>query len=311
MRTAEQKLLNAVSRPEIYREVVVPSQDADIVLSVWEGAAAQPVVLFLPGTMTHPLFYEEFLTALAESGVTTVGLHAQGHGKSPRARRPLTFSTLVRNAVDAVTWCRDTYPDRALAVLGSSQGGIVAMALAARDHRIDAVFAHNILDPSLPSSIEITRFPAWLAPAYPLLLASFRIAARVAPNAQVPFDAYLDINRVCRDHSNAEFFYTDPLGLRSYPLVFMASLFTADLSGMRNGSITCPVTVVAGRGDPLFPLAYTEQVFAGIVARRKELLVIDSEVHLLFNEDTEAVLWPLLARLRALTREPTSTRSAS
>jgi hypothetical protein len=80
----------------------------------------------------------------------------------------------------------------------------------------------------------------------------------------------------------------------------MASLFTADLSGMRDGSITCPVTVIAGRGDPLFPLAYIRQVFGRVVAPRKELLVLDSDVHLLLNEDLGTVLPSLLERLRAV-----------
>lgn len=84
------------------------------------------------------------------------------------------------------------------------------------------------------------------------------------------------------------------------PLAFMASLFGTDLSGMRNGSITCPVVVIAGSGDPLFPLDYTRQVYAGIVAPTKELLVVDSGVHLLFNEDIDAVLPPLLDRLAYL-----------
>ncbi len=174
------------------------------------------------------------------------------------------------------------------------------MALASADHRIDAMFAHNVLDPALASTIEITRFPRWLARAYPAVLTAFRGAARVAPSVPVPFDAYLDIRRVCRDQANAEYFYTDPLGRRSYPLAFLASLFTADLSGMRDGSITCPVTVIAGRGDPLFPLASTRQVFSRIVAPRKELLVVDSDVHLLFNEDLPTVLPPLLERLRTV-----------
>jgi hypothetical protein len=54
-------------------------------------------------------------------------------------------------------------------------------------------------------------------------------------------------------------------------------------------------------GDPLFPLAYTEQVFARIAAPSKELLVVDSDAHLLFNEALDAVLPPLLDRL---TRRP-------
>ena len=300
MRSAEQKLLNAVQRPEAYREVVIWSAGARIVLSVWDGSAEAPVVLFLPGTMAHPLFYEEFLDALNRDGLTVVGLHGQGHGKSPRGRRSLTFGSLVENARDAITWTRKTFPGRPLAVVGSSQGGIIAMALASADHRLDAVFAHNIIDPALPSTMQITRFPRWLARAHPAVLTAFRAVARVAPSAPVPVGAYLDIRRVTRDEATLEYFNTDPLGRRSYPLQFMASLFTADLSGMRDGSITCPVTVLAGRGDPLFPLGYIRQVFDSVVAPRKELLVLDSDVHLLFNEDLATVLPPLLERLRAV-----------
>ena len=73
--------------------------------------------------------------------------------------------------------------------------------------------------------------------------------------APVPVGAYLDIRRVSCDQATLEYFDTDPPGRRSYPLGFMASPFTADLSGMRDGSITCPVTVIAGRGDPLCPPA--------------------------------------------------------
>jgi alpha-beta hydrolase superfamily lysophospholipase len=131
MRSAEQKMLNAVQRPEAYREVVLGSAGARIVLSVWDGATGMPVVLFLPGTMTHPLFYEESLDALSHAGLTVAGLHGQGHGKSPRSRRPLTFASLVENARDAVTWIRQTFPGRPLAVVGSSQGSVVAIALAA------------------------------------------------------------------------------------------------------------------------------------------------------------------------------------
>lgn len=300
VRSAEQKILNAVQRPEVYREVMLRSAEARIVLSVWDAPAGTPVVLFLPGTMTHPLFYEEFLDAVNRAGLTVVGLHSQGHGKSPRVRRPLTFASLMENARDAVTWIDQTFPRLPLAVVGSSQGSIPAMALAADDQRLDAVFAHNVLDPALPSTIQVTRYPRWLARSYPAVLAAIRAAGLIAPSVAVPFGAYLDIRRVCRDESIAEYFYTDPLGRRSYPLRFLAGMFTADLAGMRDGSITCPVTVVTARSDPLFPLAYIREVFSRIVAPHKELLVLDSDVHLLFNEDLTTVLPPLLERLQAV-----------
>lgn len=298
MRTAEQKMLNAVQSPGPYREVVIGSGGVSIVLSVWDGAPGEPVVVFLPGTMTHPLFYEDFLDALSRDGLTVVGLHAQAHGKSPRTRRPLTFGTLVRNAADAVAWTRGAYPGRPVAVLGSSQGGILAVALAAR-HPVDAVFAHNVIDPALPGTIAITRFPRWLSRFYPGAIAGIRAAARVAPGLPVPFGAYLDIHRVCQDAANAAYFYSDPLGRRSYPLRFMASLLAAELPA-REGGIRCPVTVIAGRGDPLFPLGYIRQVFGQIAAPQKDLLIVDSDAHLLFNEDLDAVLPVLLPRLHAV-----------
>ncbi len=307
MRTPGDKLLNNVERPNAYREVLISSGGSTIVLSVWDGRPDRPAVVFLPGTMTHPLFYEEFLDALNQTGLTVVGVHSQGHGKSPRTRQPLTFDRLLTNARDAVVWTRHDFPDAPIAVLGSSQGGVVAMALAAAGEHFDIVIAHNILDPSLASSVEITRFPRWLRHVYPTVVQALVALGRVAPRVPVPFDAYLDIKRVCRDEANAEYFHTDPLGRRSYPLGFMATLLSVDLTGMHDGSIRCPLLVVAGRGDPLFPLSYTRKVYEGIVAPHKELLILESKVHLLFNEDLDVVLPPLLERLARLESRPSDT----
>jgi alpha-beta hydrolase superfamily lysophospholipase len=83
MRTQAQRLLNAVSRPEVYEEVLIEPSGVAFVLSLWAGGSGAPCVVFLPGTMTHPLFYEEFLDGLARTGYNVVGVHFQGHGKSP------------------------------------------------------------------------------------------------------------------------------------------------------------------------------------------------------------------------------------
>ena len=87
----------------------------------------------------------------------------------------------------------------------------------------------------------------------------------------------------------------------------MATLLSADLTGMSDGSISCPVLVVAGRGDPLFPLSYTREVYDRIVASHKELLILESKVHLLFNEDIDVALPPLLGRLAHLESRPFDT----
>ena len=296
MRTADQRTLNAVQRPAAYREVLIDSGGLPVALSVWNGPSGAPVVLFLPGTMTHPLFYEEFLDALNRTGLGVVGLHPPGHGKSPRLhRRRLTYRDLVRSAVDALTWVRREYPTSPAVVLGSSQGGVLALAVAAWSTGASAVFAHNVLDPALPSTLRVTRTPAALSPAYGPLRRGIGVLGRVAPRIPVPFDAYLDIPRVCSTPQVTDQFYTDPLGLRSYPLGLLAEMITTELPGPAR----CPVVVIAANGDPLFDLPYTREVFQRIQAPRKELLILDSDEHLIFTQALDVVLPVLVPRLKA------------
>ena len=278
---------------------MIVSAGAPIVLSVWRGDPGAPTVVFLPGTMTHPLFYAEFLDGLNRRGLSVVGVHYQGHGKSPRVGSRPRWANLVANATDAVDWAADQL-DGPVVLLGSSQGGVLAMAVAAHSRRLALVAAHNVLDPSLPESLMVSRLPGWLVGGYRPLLAGLRLAARLAPELPVPFWAYLDLDRVCGQPDTRRRFLTDPLGLRAYPLGFLAELVTADLSGMRDGSIRCPVLVIAATGDPLFSFAYTRRVFDRIVAPSKELLVFEVDRHLLFNECVQLVTDPLVDRIRRL-----------
>ena len=75
-------MLNEVQRPGAYRDDLIGAPGT-VALSVWEPDPGAPTVVFLPGTMTHPSFYEEFLDALSRAGLGVVGLHPAGHGKSP------------------------------------------------------------------------------------------------------------------------------------------------------------------------------------------------------------------------------------
>lgn len=311
MSTRDQRRLNAVQRPDAYQEVLIDSAGLPIVLSVWEGNPAMPAVLFLPGTMTHPLFYEEFLDSLNRAGHTVVGVHLAGHGKSPRPRwHLLTFDDLVRSGVDALAWVRSEYPGAPAAILGSSQGGVLALAIAAQPTGAAAVFAHNVLDPALPDTVTVTRAPRWLATAYPRLRPLIGALGRLAPGFPVPFGAYLDITRVSRDPDVVDRFYTDPLGLRSYPLGLLAGMLTTDLPGPAQ----CPVVVICATGDPLFSLAYTRQVFARLDAPSKELVVVDSDQHLLFVEALDVAVPAVLRLLSTLPpttyREPRRSKAA-
>jgi hypothetical protein len=67
----------------------------------------------------------------------------------------------VVNAADAVDWAAD-HLDGLVVLLSSSQGGILAMTVAARNRRLALVAAHNLLDP-LPARVADDQPITWLA----------------------------------------------------------------------------------------------------------------------------------------------------
>jgi len=296
MRDIEQVILN-LSGYDNYREVLIESTGTKIALSLYHAGDNRPCIIFIPGTMTHPLFYDDFLTLLARAGFNIAGVHLLSHGKSPRDKMLFTFADMLQNIRDSVRYCLDNISSDVI-LLGSSQGGILSLAAAGTDSRIKAVFPNNVLLPSLSSSIYITRFPRFLKPFHRPLTSLIKLIARIAPGIQLPPSFYLDFDRVSRSKALVDLFFSDPLNLTSYPLCFLASLFTADMKSISDGSIKCPVVVIASTGDTLFPYDYCLEVYKKIAAPRKEMLVFNEPYHLIFNESLDRIIGPLVEKLK-------------
>ncbi|HEX2916130.1 MAG TPA: alpha/beta hydrolase [Chloroflexia bacterium] len=172
------------------------------------------------------------------------------------------------------------------------------MAVAGDNSKVQAVFAHNILDANDAESLSITRFPHWLKPYYSLLQKSMRLGAKLLPRLSLPIGFYLQDSRIFREKSLLEQFYQDPLNLTAYPLYFLASLFSADTGFLSAGKIKCPVVVISASGDTLFSRSYTQRVFQRIVAPSRQMLEFELNNHLIFNECLEEILPGLLDKLR-------------
>lgn len=280
-----------------YTEHAIQSGYATILLSVWRSAPGAPSIVFLPGTMLHPLMYDEALEALARARFNVVGVHFQGHGKSPRSREPYTFDDLIRNTQDAIGYAAAQF-DGPVFLLGSSQGGILALEVASRDDRVRAVFAHNILLPQRPDAIRVTRFPRWLARWHRPMLALIRGAARVFPRLPVPAGAYLNLGRAFRAAATRDRYFRDPLSLKTYPLAFLASFFSYRISPISR----CPVVLICAKGDPLFPFDYQQQMYDLIEAPAKELLAFDLDHHLILNDCVAEVMPVLVEKLSHMVR---------
>lgn len=283
----------------VYDEVTIASGGVPIVLSRYLYDWDAPVIVFLPGTMVHPLFYDSFLAKLARKGFNVIGIHFISHGKSPRIKTRFVFNDLLQNVYDTIGYCRANFSG-ALFLLGSSQGGILATE-AADDKRIRAVFAHDTVLPELPESAVLLRFPGSLQRLVEPFRKLVKIVADVFPGLPVPITLYLETDRVTPNPAVRKRFRDDPLCRKSYPLVFLASLFHADMHVATDGSMATPYILIAAKGDPLFPFDYIKQVYDRIVAPKKELMVFDLPYHILFIEEEaeDTVLEPIVQKIRS------------
>ena len=279
-----------------YKEVQILSDEAPIILSIWEASPQSPTIMFLPGTMSHPLMYQPFLEGLCKCGFHVVGVHYISHGKSPRTEKNYDMDDLAQNVSDAATYAISEYGEN-IALMGSSQGGILAAMVAGKDHRFKALFPHNIMLTTLKETMSLTKFPQWTHHFMKVIQASFRVGAFLFPKMKVHPNAYLDFNKVFHSEKARQECFGDPLLLPNYPLHFVASLFNADLSCLENGSLKCPVMVITASGDPLFSLSYTRKVFDLINAPQKELLVLNADRHMLFNEEVDCTLKAIQGKL--------------
>ena len=295
MRTEIDKYLNN-SGYENYKETLIYSNGTKIALSIYESRTDDPCIIFIPGTMTHPMFYDDFLTLLAKKKFNVIGVHPISHGKSPRDKSKYNFDGMIENVINSISYCINNYNNQVI-LMGSSKGGILSIAAAGIDNRIKAVFPHNILLPSLSDSIKVTSFPDYFEVFYNLIPILMNIGAKILPELQIPITAYLDLDRIFTVEETKRQFYQDPLGLTKYPLFFLSSLFSADLDLITDGSIKCPVIVIASKGDTLFPYEYCCKVFEKINAPEKEMLVFDEPHHLIFNESINDVIDPIINKL--------------
>jgi alpha-beta hydrolase superfamily lysophospholipase len=264
----------------IYSEHEIKSGGSNIVLSVWEPPAPEAAIVFIPATMVHPLFYEALLSGFAERGYAVVGVHPVGHGKSPRNIKRYTISDIVRNGVDGAAFALERY-SLPIMTMGSNQGGVVAAAIAAEDERIAAVFAHNIMLSELPDSVGVSRFPKCLRYVYIPVKGIFSLLARLWPDLELPLEFYLERSRIGTDPAMWETVEEDSLCLTHYSMHFLASLFTTRFPGLTDGSLRCPVYLIADSGDKLFTAAYTKKVFERLKAPHKEMVEFHFNDHML------------------------------
>jgi pimeloyl-ACP methyl ester carboxylesterase len=225
-------------------------------------------------------FTESLLSGFAERGFAVIGVHPIGHGKSSRDIKRYTIRDIVQNGRDAVTFAIERY-FLPIIVMGASQGGLVAAAIAAEDERVAATFPNNVILVELPDSAGLSHFPKWMWCMHRPMKVLFKFFALLFPDLQIPVRFYLKYKRICSNRAFWNMALEDSLCLRHYSLYFLSSLFTTHFPGLTDGSIRCPLYLITDSGDGLFTKSYVKKVFERLQAPHKEMITFHLNDHML------------------------------
>jgi alpha-beta hydrolase superfamily lysophospholipase len=289
-------IFSRIGLPQIRDKIVsdiVNSDRISLHLDILESEPEDPVVILIPGTSVYALFYAEFMYKLNQRGFNVIGFDPRGHGQSEGLRGSYTIEEIMRDTMTVIDYARVKFNDN-IAVIGSSQGGIVAFYLAAADAGIKAAVCHNLAILNEPDIVQIAKSPTMLR----LGRLALPFAAKIFPEFQVPVSLYLSLKQEeMKVFGNAQkFLDEDPLALKYVSLKALASLLsTPPAKSARD--ISTPIMVVHGEKDEIFPREYIEKIFDKI-GGPKQFFIVKGAPHLVMTEKVDEMIPEVEAWLR-------------
>lgn len=241
------------------------------IVEVWKKSA-EKCLLFYPGSLLEPGHYILLISAFYSAGFSVAGLHLAGHGKCLKSQK-FTFADLVEQGRAAEEMLRARGFHK-IVVCGHSQGGSLTLAHAAASKNLYAAFAIDAFFPDAPSAINLTRFSA-LAKHRERVIRVISGFARVFPRLPVPLPFYLSLRRVTAAKAG-DIVIGDGARRISYPLVFLDSLFSAQIPRR----IHCPFWLFAAKDDALFTPEIIQETFVAIEAPAKTLVWLTAGGHM-------------------------------
>ncbi|HXH18594.1 MAG TPA: alpha/beta fold hydrolase [Chitinophagales bacterium] len=282
--------------PPLYKHFTedwVESDGRRLHLDIYEVSRSAPTIVFVPGTAIYALCYGEFLYKLGTSGYNIVGLDPRGHGRSEGTRGDYSIPELMTDIANTITYAISRFNEE-VSLAGSSQGGILAFYMAARDERLKSVICQNIADLTAPETLKLVKYPGITRLLKPLFM------NLGWEKSQVPVTSYIDLDKIkVRYFGTAKnFIETDPLVIKSISLRALRSLASTPLP-VPIEEIKVPVMVISGTADHIFPVSYTRWLFEKLTCK-KRLQLYDGLDHAMLHENVDTVLPPVLEWLEQI-----------
>lgn len=272
--------------PDTFSQSCLAMRDGTcLTLYTKEGPPGAPVFVFMPGTAVYAQLYAQILVDMHARGFTAIGYDPRGHGRSGTRRGVFTIPQMIDDARAVCAYAARRY-GRPVTFSGSSQGGVVALYLAATgDPAVATVVCHNIayLDGDTIRQISILKPPLFLMP---FLLWLFRLLSPWS----FPVTWYLPFSKLRTPDggSAVELMEHDPMATLAYSMGAIASL-AKTTPAVPIDRIAMPVMLVSGTRDEVFPVAYERRIFAMLTCPKRFELV-EGARHLMIMKPPRKVI---------------------
>lgn len=243
----------------------------DAVLEYWPAPGAGNLI-FYPGTMLAPSHYALFISDLRLAGFAVCAIHFPGHGLASK-KTCLTFAHMLKIGLKAESWLKKN-SNAHIAVVGHSQGGILAMWHAASSPALTCAFSITSIFPRMPQAIHLTNF-APLEKRRGQIMNTLKFLDKILPWLPVPLPFYLPLRKIVAGKFPPVRMGKGK-GRFAYPLRFLVSLFDADIPHL----LQCPWVLFSAKNDALFYPELIEATYALVNAPAKRLIWLEDGGHM-------------------------------
>ncbi len=235
---------------------------------LWSVDAPRGVVVISHGFGEHASAYERIAVDLNRRvGVDVVGFDYRGHGRSPGARGVLRrYEELVDDLLAGIEWASRHRPGLTRFLLGHSNGGQVALRVAAaRPRSVDGVIVSN---PALRIKLRVPRWKILVGRALGKMVPTLTFASRIRPEV------------LTRDPVAAAAIRGDALRHARMGPTFFFGLVAGGARLIEQAErITTPTVFIIGGADAVVDPLAAREMFDRLGATDKQFWLFPSMLH--------------------------------
>lgn len=220
-------------------------------LEFYDAETPEGVIIFLPGTGCPVSVYSPFLERLKRSGYTVVGMDYRGHGLSEGERGDFTVAEIMDDISSLLEFLKDRYR-RKIGIMGSSQGGILALYALHDIEGLSFGICHNAV-----YLYEIKNYMPFYLRIFPQIFTLLlKVGNLIAPSIKIR-TLHVNWRYVFDDRKKLKELFENPLFVKRYSLRALHSLFTYV---PKNPEPRAPFLIIVGERERVVPNVFARKV---------------------------------------------------